>query len=48
VSQTGGRIENGAAVFEVPLLRMLMLEKPLDYSVTFVPNRKAKKPPRAR
>jgi hypothetical protein len=45
VSQTGGKIENGAAVFDVPLLRMLMLEKPLDYSVTFVPNKKpAKKP----
>lgn len=48
VSQAGGRIENGAAVFEVPLLRMLMLEKPLDYSVTFVPNSKAKKAPKAR
>jgi hypothetical protein len=48
VSQTGGRIENGAAVFEVPLLRMLMLEKPLDYSITFVPNKKPKKPPKAR
>jgi hypothetical protein len=37
VSQTGGRIAGGAAVFNVPLLRMLMLDKPLDYSVTFVP-----------
>ncbi len=45
VSQVGGRIENDAAVFDVPLLRMLMLEKPLDYSVTFIPNKKpAKKP----
>jgi hypothetical protein len=50
VSQTGGKIENGAAVFDVPLLRMLMLEKPLDYSITFVPNKKAppKKPAKAR
>ncbi len=37
VSQTGGRIAGGAAVFNVPLLRMLMLEKPLDCSVTFAP-----------
>jgi hypothetical protein len=45
VAQTGGAIVNGAAVFRVPLLRMLMLEKPLDYSVTFVPTpAKAKKP----
>ena len=49
VSQTGGAIVNGAAVFRVPLLRMLMLEKPLDYSVTFVPAKKApKKPAKAR
>jgi hypothetical protein len=40
VSQTGGKIVGAAAVFNVPLLRMLMLEKPLDYSVTFVPTPK--------
>jgi hypothetical protein len=46
VSQTGGTIANGAAVFRVPLLKMIMLEKPLDYSVTFVPapTKGAKKP----
>jgi hypothetical protein len=33
-------------VFRVPLLKMIMLEKPLDYSVTFVPTptKGAKKP----
>jgi hypothetical protein len=40
VSQTGGKIAGGAAVFRVPLLRMLMLDKPLDYSVTFFPTPK--------
>lgn len=46
VGQTGGRIVDGAAVFKVPLLKMLLLEQPLDYSVTFVPTPKkgAKKP----
>jgi hypothetical protein len=37
VGQTGGKIAGDAVVFHVPLLRMLMLEKPLDYSITFVP-----------
>jgi hypothetical protein len=46
VAQTGGKIVGGAAVFSVPLLRMLMLEQPLDYSVTFIPTptKGAKKP----
>ncbi|MCK9462548.1 MAG: hypothetical protein M0R80_23245 [Proteobacteria bacterium] len=46
VSQVGGKIMNGTAVFNVPLMRMIMLEKPLDYSVTFTPAPKkgAKKP----
>ena len=45
VSQAGGRVENGALVFEVPILRMIMLEKPLDYSFTFIPNKKPGKKP---
>lgn len=46
VSQVGGKIVNGTAVFNVPLMRMIMLEKPLDYSVTFIaaPQKGAKKP----
>jgi hypothetical protein len=49
VSQVGGAIVNGAVVFRVPLLRMLMLEKPLDYSITFTPTPKkaTKKSPKA-
>jgi hypothetical protein len=43
VSQTGGSVAGGAVVFKVPLLRMLMLETPLDYSVTFTPT--PKRPP---
>jgi len=47
VSQTGGKVVGDAAVFNVPLLRMLMLEKPLDYSVTFIPApKKATKKPK--
>jgi len=46
VSQTGGKVVGDTVVFNVPLLRMLMLEKPLDYSVMFTPTPKkaAKKP----
>jgi hypothetical protein len=40
ISQTGGTIENGAAVFHIPILSILILEKPLDYSVTFSAARK--------
>jgi hypothetical protein len=35
VSQTGGVVSNGTVVFRIPLLRLLVLDKPLDYSVTF-------------
>jgi hypothetical protein len=35
ISQTGGTISGGAVVFRIPLLRLLVLDKPLDYSVTF-------------
>jgi hypothetical protein len=35
VSQTGGTLSGGAVVFRIPLLRLLVLDKPLDYSVTF-------------
>ncbi len=33
VSQTGGTVANGAVIFRIPLLRLLVLDKPLDYSV---------------
>ena len=35
VSQVGGTVTNGAVLFRIPLLRLLVLDKPLDYSVTF-------------
>ena len=35
LSQTGGTVSAGAVVFRIPLIRMLVLDKPLDYSVTF-------------
>jgi hypothetical protein len=35
LSQSGGEITGGAVVFRIPLLRLLVLDKPLDYSVTF-------------
>ncbi len=35
ISQTGGTVSGGAAVFKIPLLSILVLEKPLDYSVTY-------------
>ncbi len=35
VSQTGGTVSGGAVTFRIPLLRLLVLDKPLDYSVTF-------------
>jgi hypothetical protein len=35
VSQTGGTLSGGAVTFTIPLLRILVLDKPLDYSVTF-------------
>jgi hypothetical protein len=35
VSQVGGTAANGGVLFRIPLLRLLVLDKPLDYSVTF-------------
>jgi hypothetical protein len=35
LSQTGGTLSGGAVTFKIPLLRILVLDKPLDYSVTF-------------
>ena len=35
VSQTGGTISGGAVIFRIPVLRLMVLDKPLDYSVTF-------------
>jgi hypothetical protein len=35
VSQTGGSVVKGGVVFRIPLLRVLLLNKPLDYSLTF-------------
>jgi hypothetical protein len=35
VSQTGGTVANGAVTFRIPLLRLLLLDKPLDYAVAW-------------
>jgi hypothetical protein len=35
LSQTGGTVRGGAVVFRIPVLRVLVLDRPLDYSVTF-------------
>jgi len=35
LSQTGGTPTNGGVLFRIPLLRLLILDKPLDYSVTY-------------
>jgi hypothetical protein len=35
VSQTGGTVSDGAVTFLIPMLRILVLDRPLDYSVTW-------------
>jgi hypothetical protein len=35
VSQSGGRIDGNSVVFTIPLIKVLMLEKPLSYSIRF-------------
>jgi hypothetical protein len=35
LSQSGGTLSNGSVVFKIPLIRILVLDSPLDYSVTF-------------
>ena len=35
VSQAGGTLGDGAVVFRIPVLRVLVLDRPLEYSVTF-------------
>jgi hypothetical protein len=35
LSQSGGTLGGGAVVFRIPLLRLMVLDKPLDYSVSF-------------
>jgi hypothetical protein len=35
VSQSGGTITPGGVTFKVPLIRVLLLDKPLDYSLVF-------------
>ncbi len=51
VSQTGGTKKDGnTVIFHVPLLKMLLMEKPLDYTVTFSKAHKTaqKQPPKAK
>jgi hypothetical protein len=35
VSQTGGTVTNGSVTFRIPLIRVLLLDKPLDYSLVW-------------
>ena len=40
VSQAGGTVNGGSVVFKVPLLRLLVLAPPLDFSMSFKPQEK--------
>ncbi len=35
LAQTGGEIDGNSVVFKIPLLKVLLLDQPLDYSITF-------------
>jgi hypothetical protein len=35
LSQTGGQVVDGSVVFRTPLIRVLLLDRPLDYSIVF-------------
>jgi hypothetical protein len=35
LSQSGGRIDGRSVVYEIPLLQVLLLEEPLEYSLSF-------------
>jgi len=35
ISQSGGTMSDGAVTFRIPVLRILVLDRPLDYSVTW-------------
>jgi hypothetical protein len=35
LSHSGGRIDGKSVIYEIPLLRVLLLEEPLEYSLTF-------------
>lgn len=35
LSQKGGTVQHQSVVFSIPILKVLVLEKPLDYSVTY-------------
>jgi len=37
VSQRGGRLSAGGVVFTIPLLKVLLLNQPLEYHLTFLP-----------
>jgi hypothetical protein len=40
ISQTGGTVSGAAVIFRIPLLRLLVLAEPLDFSLTFKPQEK--------
>jgi len=35
ISQSGGTVSDGIVTFRIPVLRVLVLDRPLDYSVTW-------------
>jgi hypothetical protein len=35
VSQEGGAVSGGVVTYRTPLLRVLLLDKPVDYSIVF-------------
>ena len=35
LSQSGGKIEGNSVLFRIPLLQVLLLDRPLDYSIAF-------------
>jgi hypothetical protein len=38
LAQTGGTLTDGGVLFRIPLVRVLLLDRPLDYSVTYTAN----------
>lgn len=37
VSQKGGRLSSGGGIFSIPLLKVLLLNQPLEYQLVFLP-----------
>ena len=35
ISQKGGKVKGNSVTFETPLIRILLLDKPIEYSIRF-------------